>query len=293
MIDKITEEYIEGLKKIGLTDDESLVYFTLTRHGKKGTYVKDLVYHIPLKRTTIYSILNRLIEKKCVKIAEKSDAPKKAKIFVATSPSVFIDETIRKKKKELKIIEDIRSNLANKLESVYLESMEYSFKDIDEFLQPYFKPLMDKGWKVIEHTIEKSRMNYMFDIYDCALLIPNAKFVKDCGFIIIKFDHIVEKDIDTLNFIINLLKRIGKEQVLNKDIGVKDLKISDSKIEFYDNMYHSFKTEFLWENTKDFQELTKSVILPIGDKIFFLWAETYEFVKEMVYAIFNVERISR
>ena len=291
MVDKITEEFVKGLQKTGLTYEEALVYFTLIRHGKKGTYVRDLDYHLPIERTTIYSIINRLIEKGCVKIAEKTDAPKKAKIFVATSPTVFIDKILREKKKEVKDIEETKVNLADKLESVYLKSMEYEFEDIDDFIQPYFKPLMKKGWKVIEQIVEKSKINYMFEIYDCTLIIPDAKYVKDSGFLVVKFDYIVENDKNTLNFIIDLLKKVGKEQVLNKGIGVKDVKIYDSQIEFYNKKFPSFKTEFLWPDAKEYQELTKSVVLPIKNKIYFLWAETYEFVKEMVDVIFNVENI--
>jgi len=291
MVDKITEEFIKALQLTGLTPEEALIYFTLIQHGKKGTYARDLDYHLPIERTTIYSILNRLIEKECVRVAKKSEAPKKAKIFVATSPTVFIDNILREKKQKVKEIEKMRLNFADKLESVFLKNMEYSFEDIDDFLKLYFEPLIVKGWKVIEQLVEKSKINYMFEIYDCTLIVPKAKYIKDCGFLVVKFDYIIENDKNTLNFIINLLKKVGKEQVLTKDIGVKDVKISDSQIEFYNKKYHSFKTKFLWLNTDEYQELTKSVVLPINSKIFFLWAETYEIVKEMVDVIFNVENI--
>jgi len=291
MVDKITNEFVKALQLTGLTSEEALIYFTLIQHGKKGTYVRDLIYHVPIKRTTIYSILNRIMEKECIRISEKSEAPKKAKIFVATSPTIFIDKILREKKKEVKELEEMRLNFVDKLEDVFLKSMEYSFEDIDDFLKPYFEPLIEKGWKVIEHVVERSKRNYMFEIYDCTLLVPNAKYVKDCGFIVIEFDNIIENDKNTLNFINGLLKKVGKEQVLTKGIGVVDVKIEDSQIEFYDNVYRSFKTEFLWPNSDEYQELTKSVVLPIKNKIFFLWAETYEIVKEMVDVIFNVENI--
>ncbi len=292
MVEKITEEFIEGLQKTGLTDDEALVYLTLIRHGKKGTYVKNLDNHLLLNRTTIYSILNRLVEKECIKISEKSTAPKKAKIFVATSPAVHIDKVLREKKNEINELEKIRVDLVDKLERLYLKSMEYSIDNIDDFVKPYFKFLMENGWKVIEQKIEKSKFNYIFEVYDCTLIPPNSKYIKDCGFLVFKFDYVVEKDQNILNFVIDLLKRIGKEQILNKDIGVKNVKISDSEIKFYNKKYTSFKIEFLWPKVKEYQEFTKSVVLPIKEKIFYLWAETYEVVKEMVDVIFNVESIS-
>ncbi len=291
MIDKITEEFTRALQITGLTYEEALIYFTLIKHGKEGTYVRDLDYHLSIERTTIYSILNRLIEKECVKVTKKSEAPKKAKTFVATNPTVFIDKILREKKQKVKEIEIMRLNFADKLEEIFLKSMEYSLEDIDEFLKPYLEPLILKGWKVIEQLVEKSKRNYMFEIYDCTLITPKAKYVKDCGFLVVNFDYVVETDKNTLNFMIDLLKKVGKEQVLNKGIGVKDVNISDSQIEFYNKKYHSFKVKFLWPYTDEYQELTKSVVLPTNSKIFFLWAETHEIVKEMVDVIFNVENI--
>ena len=66
-----TEDFIQALEKTGLTHEEALVFFTLAKHGKKGTYIKDLTDHIPIKRTTIYSIVNRFHDKGFVR--EKSE----------------------------------------------------------------------------------------------------------------------------------------------------------------------------------------------------------------------------
>ena len=111
MKDIKTEDYIQALQETGLTREESQIYFTLIQHGKKGTYIKDLTEHLPIKRTTIYSILNRLIDNGCVNLNRELDGPKGAKIFSDISTELYIDKKKKKKKMELGKLEETKTNI--------------------------------------------------------------------------------------------------------------------------------------------------------------------------------------
>ncbi len=276
-----TEEYIGGLQKIGLTREEALIYITLIQHGKKGTYIKDLTDHLPIKRTTIYSILNRLHDRKCVRENSEYEGPKGAKIYTAISPESYMSRIINKKKIELKLLEKIKLDVIEKLETIYLESIEFSLNEIDDFLKPYLNSLYEKGWKVIEHIVEKFQITHEFEAYDTTLLIPDAKIVKDAGFMVFKYNRDVENDENTLNYMFDLLSRKGKEEVLNKGIGVEDIELIESIIEIKGKKFRGHTPKFKFEDTDKYIQMTETVMIPIKNKIFFLWAENHKFILEM------------
>ena len=66
------EKFVRALEKSGLNYNEALVYFSLIKLGQKGATVYELDHHFTpfLKRTTIYSILHKLIELGCVREGE-------------------------------------------------------------------------------------------------------------------------------------------------------------------------------------------------------------------------------
>ncbi len=280
-----TEEYIQGLQKTGLTREEALIYITLIQHGKKGTYIKDLTDHLPIKRTTIYSILNRLHDRGCVRKNSEYEGPKGAKIYAAISPELYMSRIINKKKKEFEILKKIELEVIDKLETMYLESVEFSVNEIDDFLKPYLNPLYEKGWKVIEHIVEKFQISHEFEAYDTTLLIPDAKFVKDAGFMVFKYNRDVENDENTLNYMFDMLSRKGKEEILNKGIGVVDVKLIESKIEIKGKKFKGHLPKFKFENTDKYIQMTETVMIPIRNKIFFLWAENHKFILEMAIGI--------
>ena len=281
MTSDTTEEYIGGLQKIGLTREEALIYITLIQHGKKGTYIKDLTDHLPIKRTTIYSILNRLHDRKCVRENSEYEGPKGAKIYTAISPESYMSRIINKKKIELKLFEKIKLDVIEKLETIYLESIEFSLNEIDDFLKPYLNSLYEKGWKVIEHIVEKFQITHEFEAYDTTLLIPDAKIVKDAGFMVFKYNRDVENDENTLNYMFDLLSRKGKEEVLNKGIGVEDIELIETIIEIKGKKFRGHTPKFKFEHTDKYIQMTETVMIPIKNKIFFLWAENHKFILEM------------
>jgi sugar-specific transcriptional regulator TrmB len=289
MSSKKKEEFIQGLEKTGLSYEEAIIYFNLIKYGKKGTYIKDLADHISIKRTTIYSIINRLQEKGYVRDNPDYDGPKGAKMYVAVSPELFINRVINLKKNELEQLENLSVSVFDKLETIYLESIEFSFKEIDSFLKPYLKSLYEKGWKVIEHIVEKSQITYDFEAYDVTLLVPKAKIVKDAGFMVFKYNRDVDNDSNTLNYMFDILSRKGKEEVLSKGIGVVDIKLIEKKIEINGRKYKGHLPEFKFENSHEYNQLTETVMIPLKNKIFFLWAENHKYILEMAEAIFKID----
>lgn len=285
-----TKELIQDLEKTGLTHDETLVYFTLIQHGKKGTYIKDLTEHIPIKRTTIYSIVNRLHDKGFVRENSEFEGPKGAKMYAAISPELYINRIINFKRSEIEILEKIKMDTIDKLETIYLESVEFSINEIEDFLKPYLKPLYERGWKVIEHVVEKSQITDGFEAYDTTLLAPDAKIVKDAGFMVFKYNRDVENDMNTLNYMFDMLSRKGKEEVLNKGIGVVDIELKESKIEIKGKEFRGHLPKFKFEHTDQYSQLTETVMIPIKDKIFFIWAENHTLIMEMADAIFETKK---
>ncbi len=290
MTDNKTEEYIQGLQKTGLKHEEALIYFNLIQHGKKGTYIKDLTDHLPIKRTTIYSILNRLHDRGYVRENLEYEGPKGAKMYAAISPELYMSRIINKKKSELEMLEKIELDVIDKLETMYLESIEFSISEIDDFLKPYLNPLYEKGWKVIEHIVEKSQITHEFEAYDTTLLVSNAKFVKDAGFMVFRYNRDVEYDENTLNYMFDMLSRKGKEEVLNKGIGVVDIKLIESEIEIKGKKFKGHLPKFKFEHNDEYIQITETVMIPIKDKIFFMWAENHKFILEMANAIFKIEK---
>ena len=201
-----------------------------------------------------------------------------------------MNRIINIKKNEIKTLEKIKTDVIDKLETVYLESFEFSINEIDEFLKPYLKPLYEKGWKVIEHLVEKSQITDGFEAYDTTLLAPDAKIVKDAGFMVFKYNRDVENDINTLNYMFDMLSRKGKEEVLNKGIGVVDIKLIENDIEIYGKKFKGHLPKFKFEHTDNYVQLTETVMIPFRNKIFFMWAENHSFILEMADAIFKIEQ---
>lgn len=285
-----TEFFIQNLQRTGLDREEALIYFTLIQHGKKGTYIKDLSDHLPIKRTTLYSILDRLNKRGCVRRNLEYSGPKGARIFAAISPELYIERIIKKKKIELQELEEVESNVKKKLEDTYLESMEFSIDEISSVLIPYLKPLYEKGWKVIEHIVEKSQITHRVEAYDITLLVPNAKFVKEAGFLLFKYNRDIENDENIQNYIFATLSRKSKEEVLDRGIGIVDIELNEKRIELNGRQYRGNLPKYRFEGNKDFIDITEIVMIPIKNKIFYIWAENHEIILKMTEAIFREEK---
>ncbi|MFX0070675.1 MAG: helix-turn-helix domain-containing protein [Candidatus Hermodarchaeota archaeon] len=304
--------YIEILKKTGLNEKEALIYLTLLKSGPKGNIVKDLNHFLTIERTTIYSVLRKLIELGYVKEAEASKSSNKATTFIAIEPSKFFEKLIVEKQKELNEFQNLKKKYLDQLQFVYQNGIIYEYKDLDPFIQPYIKPLLDMGWKIVSYYKKREMPAFNYLVYDCMLLAPNAKIIKVNSFHIFVFDYNIQEDKNALRFFINGIKKITKEIVLtNTDL--KDVELLEDEIIVFGNRYPSIKIninpqdlkllgdyflgllEEVKENSEneseEFNDVFKSVILPLKNKIFFLWAESIEFLEEMAASIFDIENI--
>ena len=332
------EEFIRALEKSGLNYNEALVYFSLIKLGQKGATVYDLDHHFTpfLKRTTIYSILRKLIELGCVSEGKQKQGSRKVRLFIANKPEEFYDKIILEKEAELDILKDLKEKFLDYFNIIYQEGMEYLLEELDDFIQPYLRPLVEKGWKITSYLIKKEVPLFEYTVYDCMLKSPNAKYLKENSFHLFLFDDNIEKDITSLQFFIKGLKSKTHE-IVSYFSDIKEYILEDKKFEFYNKTYPGFNLtvkledlknskffdevingirsywkkgdigEHLATTSKDYQEqnsnhkkelitedsldIWKAVIIPIQNKLFFLWAESYEILKEMVEPIFIIEKI--
>ena len=94
-----------GFYRVGLSEDDAKVYLALLRKGDRGEKVGNLDKELDLKRTHIYRIIDRLIEKDWVDKLSKT--PTGAQYYIARPPKELLDNLIKEKKEEIKILEGI------------------------------------------------------------------------------------------------------------------------------------------------------------------------------------------
>ena len=93
------DKFIQDLQKTGLNYEESIIYFALIQKGEKGVYASDLASEINVKRTTMLSKLDHLLQKGCVRVDSAPLAPRGIKRFFATNPGDYINQQIQQKRK--------------------------------------------------------------------------------------------------------------------------------------------------------------------------------------------------
>ncbi|MFX1392059.1 MAG: helix-turn-helix domain-containing protein [Promethearchaeota archaeon] len=299
------KKFIEILEETGLSYNEALVYFALIKSGKKGSIVKELDHELPIKRTNIYSILNKLMKLGYVEEAGQAEKSKNATIFISFEPKKFINHLIEKKKIELNKLIKIKDTYSNDLQTIYQEGMQFTFDELDQFIQPYFKPLLKKGWKIKSYVVRSGMPMFHYEVYDCMLYSPKSKYIKDNSFHLFIFDYDIESDENALTFFINSLKKKTRE-MKSFFFDIKEFKLIDDKMSLSHKTYPVFKMEVKIEqlknsvyfenisnqikekNSEEYYEIGKAVIIPIGNKLFYLWAETDGILKEMAAPIFMI-----
>ena len=278
---KIEKEIITALQEAGLNNEESLIYYTLSKYGQKGTTVRRLNLELKqIERTTIYPILQRLIKKECVVGKKSSETLKKAKLFISIEPTEFFNKILLKKKEELKKFEEKAPIFTERLQNMYETEEEYTIENIDPFIQPYLKPLLEKNWKVSNQVVEKRATAYGYELYDYHVDPPYMGPLKGySGFHIYVFDHIVaistknNKDLELdatnsldidlrkdllkeplllqyfnveLKFIVMQVKRIIRERFLN-EFKIRNVIITESEITLLGKKCRILKTSSLYE----------------------------------------------
>lgn len=306
-------ELIEVFQNSGLNYKEALIYFTLMKSGQKGCMVRDLIHRLSIERTTIYSILRKLIKYGYIKKGGKSETIKKATIFIAIEPELYFSNLILKKESEINELKNIKQKYFRLFQSIYQNEVEYSYDELDSFIQPYFKPLLEKGWKVRSYYVKKKVPILNYTVYDCSLQSPKVKYIKVSAFHVFIFDYNIEKDENTLKYFINRLKRHFREEILYHT-DLKKFLVEEDEIKIFGSIYPSFNLKINIEEIKNsrffstyFEDIVDfnndkhkksnnfrieiiSVLFPIKNKLFFLFSESRETLKEMVEPILKIEK---
>ncbi len=334
------DTFLQVLKQTGLNHNEATIYFELIKHGIKGTTAYDLDRHFPeIKRTTIYSILRKLISLGRIQESNSSESPNKATIFTAIEPKEYFDRLISEKQEELDFFINLKENNADFFDIVYSSGLEYTIDEVDEFIQPYLKPLINSRWIISSYYVKEDVPVFgyslfdtmsnppMYTVYDIMLNPPEFKLLRENSFHLFQFNFDIEHDKNAYNFFIESLKKQTNQIIsffsdieeftyeekpinifdinfdgLNLKIKKKDLgKIFDnikSKIRGYwignEELMHlntDFEINADFLESEDQIEVWKAVLIPLNNKVFFLWSESIELLQMMAAPIFDIEEI--
>ncbi|HEC37856.1 hypothetical protein LCGC14_1049890 [marine sediment metagenome] len=245
-----------GLLKFGLSIEEAKVYLALLKMGKDGAKVGQLDEFLPIKRTTIYRIIDRLIGKDW--IVKLPMMAKSAQLFIARPLNDIFDERIQQKEEELKVLKSFRFIMGENLENGWID-----LSDIKNDLQVYGQKSFDfKNLEIIG-------------------------FDKDCGLIIFEYNKKIEDEV-----IIRAALQLSSEKLRepiqpNLDekvftiLDLEDIKIEDIKIRDYlgMTMYFKFKegTETGNNVGTEWIVATRNVAVPLENKIYIVWGSEENF----------------
>lgn len=245
-----------GLLKFGLSIEEAKVYLSLLKKGKEGDKVGSLNEELDIKRTTIYRIIDRLIEKEWV--VKLPGMSKGAQIYIARPINDILDEGIQQKEEELKILKSFRFVMGKELENGWIDISEikrdfqivskktYDFKTLGITSEE-----KDSGLIIFEYNI-----NFKDDI------IIQAALQLSCE----KMREPIQPDLDKKDFTIPDLE---------------DIKIEDTKFQDYLGMTIHFKfkegTETGNNVGTDWIVAARHVAVPLDDKIYVVWGSEEQF----------------
>ncbi len=236
-----------GINRMGISEDEAKVYLSLLRKGENGEKIGNLDKELDLKRTHIYRIIDRLVERDWVeKIAI---FPKAAKIFVAKPILDLIEGLIKEKKEEIKILKGFKLVLGENIQN---------------------------GWKI--DTSDTRDLKEPFDIEIQEII----GFEKDCGIVVFEYDRLI-KDEENLDRVkLRLYSEKIKHQILEHNImDLENIKIVESKIDDY--LAAEVQIKFI-ENSitaknlsNNWVNVAKLVAIPIDNRIYVIWGSEQKF----------------
>ncbi len=303
------ETKIQILERMGLNKTDSQVYLVLMKFGLEGTVVYNLIHKLQkkIKRTTLYSVLKKLSALGAIEILEDRSSPRNAKKYRVISPKTFFSNFIKQKKKELRELETMKAIFDNELESIYHHGFDYQNLNLDENIKPYIDFLHEKGWKIKLYTKEERVPVFNYSVYECNLEPPDTVLYKDIYFHLFIFDYNIAEDTNGLQFTMRYIKNQSKEFIriygnISK-FTLKDITYSYAEKEFpgYVIKIHSenLRNHEWFSKLLDFLQIEKQhdipreieigigVIIPIKNKIFYIWAESKRFIDEIMEIIIN------
>lgn len=111
------------LEEFGITKTEEKVYLVLAKQGLSSA--AEIIKKTQLHRTTVYDVLDRLIEKGLVSFVIQN----KLKYYSSTNPSRFLDIALEEKRKA-EIKEELANKVISELNSLKKEAKEKSSAQI-------------------------------------------------------------------------------------------------------------------------------------------------------------------
>ena len=289
---------LETIEQLGFTREEALIYFTLVKHGKNGAIVKQLVQETSLGRTTIYAIINRLIEKNAVTIGGPSNTAKKATLFIASPPTRFFSGIIEQKKRALHEVEERNLLYHDHFQRLYQQGTEFSYETLDPFIQPYLKTLiLEEGWTVISQIVEKGMPTFGCDVFAYELRLPETisgevEYQNKAYFIVYSFDYDIEANETSRKFFIELARRKTRENI--KVSGpFADVKLEDGEITFFGRTWPAFLAS--GKVGQKYVDIGQIPIFPIKDKLIFISAgisKSLEVLAQVVYEVLLLPTMS-
>ncbi len=286
---------LENIEQLGFTSEEALIYFALVKHGKNGAIVKQLVQETSLGRTTIYAILNRLIEKNAVIIGGPSNTAKKATLFVAGEPTRFFSGIIEQKRRDLDEVEERNLLYHDHFQRLYQRGIEFTFETLDPFIQPYFKTLiLEEGWTVISQIVEKGMTTFGCDVFAYELSIPGTisgggESQNKAFFIVYLFDYDIEANETSRKFFIDLARRKTRDNIR---VGgpFTDVKLKDGDITIFGRTWPAFLAS--GKVGQKYVDIGQIPIFPIGNKLLFLSTVNSKYLEVLAQVVYEVENIS-
>jgi len=233
--------------QIGISEDDAKVYLALLRKSDRGEKIGNLDQELDLKRTHIYRIIDRLVEKNWVE--EISKRPKGAQYYAARPVFEILNKIIREKEEEIKILQGFKLVLG---------------KD------------SKNGWKI--GTLDTNGFKKPFDL-DIQEIIG---FEKDCGIVIFEYDRLI-KDEENLDRVkLRLYSENLKQKIEEYEISdLEDIKIVEIKIENYLGAELNIKFRENSEKAnnlgKDWINMAKLVAIPLDDRIYVIWGSERKF----------------
>ena len=236
-----------GINRIGISEDEAKVYLALLRKSDRGEKIGNLDKELNLKRTHIYRIIDRLIDKNWVE--EISKVPKGAQFYAARPIIEMLNKIIKEKEEEIKILQGFKLILGEGSKN---------------------------GWKI--DTLDSNGLKKPFDLNIQEII----GFEKDSGIVIFEYDRLI-KDEENLDRVkLRLYSENLKQKVEEHEISdLEDIKIVETKIENYLGAELNIKFRENTENAnnlgKDWISVAKLVAIPLDNRIYVIWGSEHKF----------------
>lgn len=271
------KKFLEDLQFFGLTLEESEIYLKLIENGSIGSIVGKLKNEIEISRTTLYGILDRLVEKNWIESIEISKKPRRIK-YRAQPPLKTITEILDEKRKELKTLEKISVEIGDKLQKIYQERKKITLSEVHPGSIKYLKLLTEQNWQIESEVIEHSE-TLSRTVYDYELLGNKAKYNNNCGLIIFEHERIIERDENLIKAAFSLFKskmdyevrEKGKEEHIPdfEDVKMENVKFGD----FWGvEVFIKFKEGSMLAKSlgKEWNIAGEAAVIPIKKKIFLI-----------------------